>query len=132
MPWNVLFSGVNHPECPGHVGEMSDLEKKHLPVISAPDSIGAGECFQVEVEAGKWLAHPNEDGHFIEFIELYADDIFLARLDLTAETTCPKAQFSLALAGEVKLLRAFVRCNLHGVWEGTVPITVNELAGASK
>ena len=128
MAWAKLFAGVNHP---AHPDDLSDLEKKHLPVMSAPDSVKAGECFQVDVAVGELLAHPNEDGHFIEFIELYADDIFLARLDLTAVTTCPRARFSLALAGEVNRLRAFARCNVHGVWEGTASITVQELAGAT-
>ena len=128
MSWNKLFAGVNRP---AHLNDLSDLEKKHLPVISAPDSVNAGECFDVEVAVGELLTHPNEDGHFIEFIELYADDIFLARLDLTAVTTCPRVRFSLALAGEVGLLRAFARCNLHGVWEGTTSITVQEFAGAA-
>ena len=74
---------------------------------------------------GKTLAHPNERGHFIEFIDLYADELFLARLDLTAINAAPKATFSVSLTGPAEELRAYARCNLHGIWAGTAPITVH-------
>ncbi len=118
-----LFSGVNRPADPRN---LTDLEKKHIPVINAPSSVGQGECFAVTVEVGKLLAHPNERGHFIEFIDLYADELFLARMDLTAVNTCPKATLCLALSAPAKELRAYERCNIHGVWSGTVPINVTE------
>ena len=123
MAWQKLFEGVNKPSDPA---TLTDLEKKHLPVITAPESVAPGECFEVTVEVGKLLAHPNEPGHFIEFVEVYADHAYLARIDLTAETTCPTVKFCVALPGPVSELRVYERCNLHGVWEGTVPISVTE------
>ena len=118
-----LFSGVNRPADPRN---LSDLEKKHIPVIDAPNSVGQGECFAVIVEVGKLLAHPNERSHFIEFIDLYADELFLARVDLTAVNTCPKATLCVALSARAKKLRAYERCNIHGVWVGSAPINVTE------
>ena len=118
-----LFSGVNRPVDPRN---LSDLEKKHIPVIEAPSTVNQGECFCVTVEVGKMLAHPNQRDHFIEFIDLYADELFLTRVDLTAVSTCPKATLCLALSAPAKELRAYGRCNIHGVWMGTVPITVKE------
>jgi len=103
---------------------MTDLEKKHTPVITAPDSVKADECFEVVIEVGKLLAHPNEHGHFIEFIELYADDTFLARTDLTAVKTCPVTTFRVVLDHAHKELRAYERCNLHGCWMSAMPIAV--------
>ncbi|HDZ20707.1 hypothetical protein LCGC14_0367880 [marine sediment metagenome] len=123
MPWDKLFGGVNKP---ADAKDLTDLEKKHLPVLCAPDSVKAGACFEVVVEVGKLLAHPNENGHFIEFVELYADDIYLARADLTAVTTCPSVRFNVSLPGAVKQLRAFARCNLHGVWVSAMSIAVKE------
>jgi superoxide reductase len=116
-----VFCGVNTAEDPEIA---SDLEKKHLPVISAPKSVKKGECFEVTVEVGKLLQHPNEPGHFIQFIEIYADDTYLARLDLTAQTTCPVFTTCLALNHSYTKLRAYGRCNLHGTWENEVPIEV--------
>ena len=116
-----LFSGVNRPADPRN---LTDLEKKHIPVIDAPRSVGQGECFTVTVEVGKLLAHPNERSHFIEFIDLYADEMFLARVDLTAVNTCPKATLSVALSAPAEELRAYARCNIHGVWLGTASISM--------
>jgi superoxide reductase len=116
-----LFCGVNKAESPA---EMTDLEKKHTPVITAPESVKKGECFEVKIEVGKLLAHPNETGHFIEFIELYADETYLGRADLTAVKTCPTTTFCVALDHVHKELRAYERCNLHGCWVGAKPIKV--------
>lgn len=118
-----LFCQVNRPK---DMNNMTDLEKKHLPVITVPDTIKADEPFEVTVEVGKLLAHPNENGHFIEFIDLYAEDVYLARIDLTAVTTVPTVKIPLVLghSGLKTTLRAFERCNLHGTWEGTKEITI--------
>ncbi len=118
-----LFCGVNRPES-GDPAEMSDLEKKHVPVITAPDSVKAGECFEVTVEVGKHLAHPNEPAHFINFVELYADDTYLGRAHFTHGKVCPVAKFCVQLDHMHKQLRAFDWCNLHGTWEGTRELTV--------
>lgn len=116
-----LFSAINRPSDPDN---LTDLEKKHLPVITAPEKVKAGECFEVIVEVGKLLAHPNESGHFIEFIDLYAGDVFLTRLDLSPKTTCPTLKVCINLDKYLGPLRAFERCNLHGVWEGTREIEI--------
>ena len=117
------FAQVNTPADPN---APTDLEKKHIPVITAPDKVKPGECFEVTVEVGKLLQHPNEHAHFIEFIELYAGHFYLARMDFTAKTTCPVMKVCAALDKDLGPLRAFERCNLHGVWESQKPITVAE------
>ena len=106
--------------------EMSDLVKKHVPVISAPDTVKKNECFEVTVEVGKHLAHPNDPDHFIGFVELYADHRYLGRMDFTHTTTCPVAKFCVQLDHIHKELRAFEWCNIHGTWEGVHPLTVTE------
>ncbi len=116
-----LFCGVNKAKDPDN---MTDLEKKHTPVIEAPDVVKKGECFTVNIEVGKLLAHPNERGHYVHFVELYADHTFLGRVDLTPVTTCPKARFCVQLDHIHEQLRAFEYCNLHGTWEGDKVIKV--------
>ncbi len=115
-----LFSQVNRPADPAN---LTDLEKKHLPVIDAPERVGAGEAIQVSVEVGKLLAHPNEPAHHIEFIDLYEDDVFLVRADFTGAKVNPKVSFELMLK-KSGILRAFSSCNLHGVWEANKPISI--------
>mgnify|MGYP006287661737 FL=1 len=116
-----IFCGVNTVE---DRSQAEDLEKKHLPVISAPERVEKGECFEVTVEVGKLLEHPNEPGHFIEFIELYSGDTYLARMDFTAKTTCPVMKTCVSLDHAHGKLRAFERCNLHGTWESDADIEV--------
>lgn len=118
-----IFCGVNVVT---DIENATDLEKKHLPIISAPESVKKNECFEVTVEVGKLLKHPNEPGHHIEFIELYAGDTYLARMDFTGKTTCPIMKTCVSLDHTHGKLRAFQHCNLHGTWENEVDIEVVE------
>jgi len=123
MAQTNLFVGVNEPADPSN---LTGLEKKHMPVIEAPAKVKKGQCFEISVEVGKLQAHPNEPAHFIEFIDVYADETFLARVDLTAALSCPKVTLCFSLPFAAKELRAYERCNIHGVWLGTKPIKVVE------
>ncbi|MFQ6050965.1 MAG: class II SORL domain-containing protein [Candidatus Hydrothermarchaeota archaeon] len=115
-----LFCGLNKP---ANIKSMSDLEKKHTPVIESPSRVKKEEVFEVSVEIGKLLKHPNEIGHFIQWIELYCGDTFLTRVDLTPEFTEPKITVPVRLT-HAHPLRAIGRCNLHGLWENTKEINV--------
>ncbi len=115
-----LLSGVNTPE---DINNPTDTEKKHLPVIDAPDSAGMGEPVTVTVEVGKLLKHPNEPAHHIEWLDLYEDKLYLARADFTGGKVSPKVTFEISLK-KSGTLRAFACCNLHGVWEGDRKINV--------
>ncbi len=110
---NNLYVGVNEP---ADMNNLSDLEKKHVPVVDAPDSVKVGECFEVTVEVGKLLAHPNEHQHFIQFVDVYADETFLARADFSSVKACPKVTFCLGLEGPAEELRVYEHCNMHGTW----------------
>jgi len=116
---NDIFCSVNTVEDTEYA---SDLEKKHLPVIAAPKKVKKGERFEVTIEIGKLLKHPNEPGHFIQFIELYADDTYLARMDFTAQTTEPVMKTYVVLNNTYEKLCAYCRCNLHGTWENELEI----------
>ena len=108
---------MNRPADPEN---PTDLEKKHIPVVEVADGVKAGEPFPVTVHVGKLLTHPNEHGHHIEFIGLYVDRTFLAKADLSGVRTEPKVTFNVIL-DKSGTLRAFERCNLHGVWENDEP-----------
>ena len=110
-----LFCGINRTKAAG-IDEMPDLDKKHTPVVQAPAKVKKGEPFEVTIEVGKLLKHPNENAHFIEWLELYSGDTFLARVDLVPRLTEPKAVLTVVLDHAHPLV-ARTRCNLHGVWE---------------
>jgi superoxide reductase len=120
-----LFCGINLAKS-GSLDGMTDLEKKHTPVIDAPAKVKKGEPFDVVVEVGRYLKHPNENAHFIEWIEMFSGETFLARLDLIPKLTEPKAKLTIALDHNHPLV-AKTRCNLHGLWQSfPIPVEVED------
>ena len=102
---------------------MTDLEKKHFPTIEVPGLVGAWAPFDVKVTVGKELAHPNEGGHFIQWVELYYGGALIGRIELTPTIYDMPLTFRIKL-GKSCTLRALTRCNLHGIWEGTTELNV--------
>ncbi len=77
--------------------------EKHVPVI---EKTATG----VKVKVGS-IPHPMEEKHYIEWIELHADDAvyrkFLKPMDK------PEAEFCVT----AKYLSARDHCNIHGLWK---------------
>lgn len=116
-----ILCGINTPK---DRENLTDFEKKHLPVLEAPERVKKDEPFSVKVTVGKLLAHPNEPAHFIEWVELYCGDTFLGRAGFSAGMSYPEAVFTVKLTHAHGPLRAREKCNLHGLWEDTKPIVV--------
>ena len=116
-----LFLQINRAKDPKN---LTDLEKKHLPIIECPDKVKKGEPFEVTIEVGKLLKHPNENTHYIEWIELFADDnLFISKVELIPVVGAPKVTLTISLS-ESHTLKARARCNLHGIWEYSKKIKV--------
>ena len=77
--------------------------EKHVPVIEANDD-------GVTVKVGE-VAHPMEEKHYIEWIEVIAGDKICRQFLKPGEV--PEAAFR-AVAGPVS---AREYCNLHGLWK---------------
>ena len=107
-------------------GPFSKVQKgpdpKHSPVIEAPDSVKAGEAFSVTIRVGKKM-HPSEVGHSVQWIELYAGEVQVARVSLTPTLTQPVVTFNVILA-ESTTLRALSQPNHSAAWETSKKITV--------
>jgi superoxide reductase len=121
-----LFTAINRVK---DQAKKTPLEKSHAPVISAPATVKAGEPFTVEVSVGENL-HAMGPSHWIEYIELAIGNEPAGRVDLQPKGYLkPKATFTVVLpkeaapSGKVTLV-ALQRCNLHGLWETTMDITV--------
>ena len=105
----VLHGGAGELVCCG--AEMVLLEEntvdaakeKHVPVIEK-----VAEGYKVKVGS---VAHPMEEKHFIEFIELIADGKCYRQFLNPGEV--PEAVFCVS-ASQVTA-REF--CNLHGLWK---------------
>jgi len=116
-----LLCGVNKVTDLEH---MSGIEKEHVPIITAPAEIRANEPFDVTIEVGEQMSHPSEPIHYVDFIDLYADDTFIARLDLTPKTTLPVMTVRVSLSHAHDTLRGFAHCTSRGTWEGRMQIKV--------
>jgi len=101
---------------------QTESNPAHTPVITAPDSVKAGQPFDVTVAVGA-KAHPSETTHFIRYIALYAGDVELARVDLTPTLTVPTVTFKVQLEKSTTL-RALSAPNHSAAWVATHPITV--------
>ena len=84
-------------------GEVDAATEKHVPVI---DKIDGG--FKVKVGD---VAHPMEDKHYIEWIELIADGKVYRQFLNPGDT--PEATFMI----EADKVSAREYCNLHGLWK---------------
>ena len=116
-----ILCGLNEPK---DLNNLTDLEKKHMLSIDASEKVGKDEIFEVKIEAGRLLAHPNEPGHFIEWIELYCGDTFLGRVNFSGGISFPLATFKVRLNHAHGPLKAWGKCNLHGLWENKKEISV--------
>jgi superoxide reductase len=122
-----LFEGINRVKDPAR---KTPLEKGHAPVLIAPATVKAGEPFTVEVSVGESL-HPMGTTHWIEYIDLSIGNEPAGRAELQSRGFLkPRVVFTVVLpkeaapAGKVTLV-ARQHCNLHGLWEGSIDVTVS-------
>ena len=78
-------------------------KEKHVPVIEKIDGV-----YKVKVGS---VAHPMEEKHYIEWIELHADEAVYRKFLKPAEK--PEAEFCVT----AKKLSARDYCNIHGLWK---------------
>jgi superoxide reductase len=95
--------------------DWTEKEQLHAPVIELPGTVTAGEMFAVTVKISRY-PHVMEPGHYVQFVDLYADQTFLSRVTFTPTAPRPKVTFFIELS-ESTTLRAVAFCNLDGFWE---------------
>jgi len=116
--------------------------EKHVPAIGAADSVKAGEFFNVEVNVGKEVAHPNTTEHHIRWITLYFQpdgakapyQVGRYEFDAHGESTdgankgpvytnsCVVTSMKTDKPGT---LLAASYCNIHGLWESSKEVEVS-------
>jgi superoxide reductase len=93
---------------------------KHSPKITVEGPVKSGDPTKVMVAVGRAM-HPMEAKHHIMWIELYAGEQKVARVELEPEVSKPVVTFMVVLSGPTTL-RAREECNLHGVWEEALEV----------
>jgi len=119
-----FFNGINRAADPSNLTEM---EMKHLPVIEAPDTITAGEPFDVTITVGS-IQHVMEIAHHIQWVDLYSGENFITKVLFTPVFTRARATITMLddRNDGKETLRAIERCNVHGMWENTKEIVVKK------
>ncbi len=107
----VLHEGAGELVCCGqpmalYTENTTDAaQEKHVPVIEKTSE-------GIKVKVGS-VAHPMEEKHYIEWIELIAGEKVCRRILKPGDT--PEAVFDISVDNPVTA-RAY--CNLHGLWKG--------------
>jgi superoxide reductase len=116
--------------------------EKHVPAIEAPASVKSGEFFNVEVNVGKEIAHPNTTEHHIRWITLYFHpegakfpyQVGRYEFDAHGESaeganqgpvytnSCVVTSMKTDKPG---VLLAASYCNIHGLWESSKDLKVS-------
>ncbi|MCI5164693.1 MAG: desulfoferrodoxin [Candidatus Electrothrix sp. GM3_4] len=105
----VLHTGAGELVCCGQPMELmaentvDAAQEKHIPVVEKTDN-----GYKVTVGS---VAHPMEEKHWIEWIELVTDTA-VYRVELNAGDA-PEAVFCT----EADAVTARAYCNLHGLWK---------------
>jgi len=105
----VIHTGVGQLVCCGQPMELLKEKtedvglEKHVPVI---ERIGN----KVKVKVGS-VPHPMEEKHYIEWIQIVADDISCRKFLKPRQN--PEAEFETT----ARKIEAREYCNIHGLWK---------------
>jgi superoxide reductase len=104
----VLHAGQGELVCCGEPMELleertkDEGQEKHVPVIENTEN-------GIKVKVGS-VAHPMEENHHIEFIEILADGRVYRRFLKPGQA--PEAEFEV----QAERIKAREYCNIHGLW----------------
>lgn len=120
-----LFEGINTPE---NSKDEAGLAKLHIPVITAPEKVTAGEVFPVEISVGE-IVHPMGPNHWIENAQVNIGNEPAGNLVFRSHGYMkPAGRFNLALdedlRGKMISLVVQIQCNLHGIWQSHADLQV--------
>lgn len=108
--------------------------EKHVPVIHAPKIVKAGEAFELKISIGDEIKHPNTLEHHISWFKVFFHaegakfPVEISTFDFTAHGEGDIFNEPVSLT-QVKLSKsgtiyAVSYCNIHGLWENNMDITV--------
>ena len=105
----VLHAGMGQLVCCAHPMTLMEAKtedsatEKHVPYIEKTDK-------GVLVKVGQNQDHPMESEHYIEWIQVIADDLILRKFLKSGDK--PQAEFEITADN----ITAMEYCNVHGLW----------------
>lgn len=110
--------------------------EKHVPVIHVPEKVKKGEEFEIKTLIGEEIAHPNTLEHHIAWVKVFYHPegsnfpVEIGNYDFSAHGeseiyTEPyiSLKFKVDKPGTI---HAVSYCNIHGLWENSVELTVED------
>jgi superoxide reductase len=99
-----------------------DYFDRHTPVIICDDVATEGKKFKVKVRLGTDYTHPDDPGHFINYVQLWNRETFLAQIHFAPGTLANRAEHVevdiYIVPGAVTMnLSAMSACTKHGLWQ---------------
>ena len=104
---------------PEDAANLTDAEKKHIPVVQKTSCGLIEGCTDVHATIGE-IEHMMTNEHFISYVDYYVDYKFISRIWLSPEVCKPATSMHLAVStGKVTVIE---HCNLHGNWMGELEL----------
>jgi len=110
--------------------------EKHVPVIHLPKDVKKGEYFDIKVLIGEEIAHPNTLEHYIAWIKVYFHEdgakfpVEIGTVNFAAHGESniftdynATLRFKAEKSGTVY---ATSYCNIHGLWENSSELKIEE------
>lgn len=108
-----LFDQINTAENSNEAA----IKEKHVPTITVEDIADGKHKVKVDVGEGK---HPNEIDHWIQWVELRVNEMYVGRVEFSANVMDPVAEFVINCSGNPKCsISVLARCNKHGLWKAS-------------
>jgi superoxide reductase len=110
--------------------------EKHVPVIHTPEKVKKGEAIELKANIGEEIPHPNTLEHYISWIKVY----FLPEggkfpVEIGAYSFSSHGEHGVFSEPYVTVrfkaeksgtIMATSYCNIHGLWESSKEIVVEE------
>ncbi len=107
---------IKQPENPE---QLTDGDKKHIPVLKVTDCGLLDGCTDVHATVGE-MEHVMQPKHYILYMDFYLDHRFVSRVWLAPDVCKPAA--SLHLAAKSGTVTVVESCNVHGNWMAEITL----------
>jgi superoxide reductase len=100
---------------------QKDYFDRHSPIIVCNDKANEGEKFKVKIRIGSEYNHPDDNDHFIGFIQLWNRETLLAEVKMfpgTMGNNAGQPEVDFYIVPKVSMnLTAMSYCTRHGLWQ---------------
>jgi len=99
-----------------------DYIDRHSPFVHCASEARKGEPFSVKVKVGDEYTHPDDNDHYIAYVQLFNGETLLAQATFPPGTLGNmkghvEVDFHIVPTGGKLRLTAMAYCTKHGLWE---------------